>query len=146
MKLADTPPRRAGHMTGMRGVYLVSAELARLGFIVSPTSRSAIGADILATNQTCTKAFSVQVKTNASTFGFWLLGKKAQKMVSRTHIYVLVNIRSSKKAKTEAIEFYIVPSKVLAANMKFGEHWCQINMSDVSKYRDKWSVFGSPTA
>ena len=30
-----------GQMTGMLGVYLVAAELSRLGFIVSPTSRSA---------------------------------------------------------------------------------------------------------
>ena len=32
-----------GQMTGMRGVYLVAAELARLGFVASPTSRSAWG-------------------------------------------------------------------------------------------------------
>jgi hypothetical protein len=30
-------------MTGMRGVYLVAAELSKLEFIASPTSRSAIG-------------------------------------------------------------------------------------------------------
>ena len=35
-------------LTGMRGVYLVAAELSRLGFIASPTSRSAVGSDILA--------------------------------------------------------------------------------------------------
>src|SRR5215208_4312133 len=55
-------------MTGMLGVYMVAAELSRLGFIVSPTSRSARGADLLVTNQTCTRTISVQVKTNASTF------------------------------------------------------------------------------
>jgi len=37
---------------------------------------------MMATNQSCTKAFSVQVKTNASSFGFWLMGKKQQTMVS----------------------------------------------------------------
>ena len=37
-------------LTGMRGVYLVAAELARHGFIASPTSRSAQAADILATD------------------------------------------------------------------------------------------------
>jgi hypothetical protein len=30
-------------ITGMRGVYLVAAELAKHGFIASPTSRSARG-------------------------------------------------------------------------------------------------------
>jgi hypothetical protein len=44
-----------GQMTGMRGVYLVAAELTRLGFIVSPTSRSARGADLLVTDQECQK-------------------------------------------------------------------------------------------
>ena len=32
-----------GQLTGMRGVYLVAAELARLGFVASPTSRNAVG-------------------------------------------------------------------------------------------------------
>ena len=129
-------------MTGMRGVYLVASELSRLGFIASPTSRSAIGADILATNQTCTKAFSVQVKTNASSFGFWLLSKRAKTMISRTHIYVLVNIRSSKLG--EAIEYYVVPSKVVAEKMILSDTWCQLNIIHVKKYRDKWSGFGFP--
>ena len=81
----------------MRGVYLVAAELTRLGFIVSPTSRSALGADLLVTDQRCKRAYSVQVKTNATSFGFWLIGKHARETVSDTHIYVLVNIRSNKK-------------------------------------------------
>jgi hypothetical protein len=97
-------------LTGMRGVYLVAAELSRLGFIASPTSRSAIGADILATDQACSRAFSVQVKTNATTFGFWLLGPKSKTMVATNHIYVLVNLRDRKNT----VDFYVVPSKVVA--------------------------------
>ncbi len=73
-------------LTGMRGVYLVASELSRLGFIASPTSRSAIGADILVTGQSCQQSYSVQVKTNARTFNFWLLSKKAKGQVSVTHI------------------------------------------------------------
>ena len=137
-------PEKAKHMTGMRGVYLVAAELSRLGFIASPTSRSAIGADILATNQSCTKAFSVQVKTNASSFGFWLLGKKAKTMVSRTHIYVLVNIRSKKDGET--IEYFVVPSKIVAEKMILSETWCQLNIIHAKPYQDKWSSFGSPSS
>jgi Bacterial SH3 domain/PAN domain len=41
--------RLNGYMTGMLGLYLAAAELVRCGFIVSPTSRSAIGADLLGT-------------------------------------------------------------------------------------------------
>jgi hypothetical protein len=46
-------------LTGMTGVYLAAAELSHLGFIVSPTSRSARGADLLVTDQGCRKAWSV---------------------------------------------------------------------------------------
>ena len=58
-------------------MYLVAAELAARGFIVSPTSRSAAGADLLVTDESCNRAFSVQVKTNARQFSYWLLSKKA---------------------------------------------------------------------
>ncbi len=61
--------------TGMRGVYLVAAELASRDFVVSPTSRSAIGADLLVTDHTCRRAHSVQVKTNARPATFWLLSR-----------------------------------------------------------------------
>ena len=39
--------------SGMRGAYAVAAELSRLEFIVSPTSRSAKGADLLVTDANC---------------------------------------------------------------------------------------------
>jgi len=122
----------------MRGVYLVAAELSRLGFIASPTSRSAIGADIFITDQSCQRSFSVQVKTNARTFGFWLLSKKAKEQVSRSHIYALVNIRSRKDG--ERIEYYIVPSKIVADKIKHrrGSEWWSIYRSKVEEFQDKW--------
>ena len=40
-----------GQMTGMLGVYLTAVELVKRGFIVSPTSRSAMGADLLVTSR-----------------------------------------------------------------------------------------------
>jgi hypothetical protein len=39
------------HMTGMQGVHLVAVELTRRGFVASPTSRGAFGADLLVTDQ-----------------------------------------------------------------------------------------------
>jgi hypothetical protein len=133
-------------LTGMRGVYLVAAELSRLGFIASPTSRSAIGADILATDQSCRNTFSVQVKTNARTFNFWLLTKKAKEQVSNNHIYVLVNLRHNKSR--EMIEYFIVPGRVFAEKMVHSKNknseWYAIILKDVEKYRDNWSVFGKP--
>jgi len=132
-------------LTGMRGVYLVAAELSKLGFIASPTSRSAIGADILVTDQACQKAYSVQVKTNASTFAFWLVGKSAQKQVSESHIYVFVNIRSQRPA--ERIEYYVVPSNVVAEKTIYSEssksEWYSFYLADAEPYKDNWSLFGN---
>ena len=130
-------------LTGMRGVYLVASELSKLGLIASPTSRSAIGADILVTDQSCQKTNSVQVKTNARVFNFWLLSQKAKSQVSDTHIYALVNIR--KRKEKEEIEYYIVPSAVVAKKMFYSKsknsEWYAINLKDIQEYRDKWSLF-----
>ncbi len=130
-------------MTGMRGVYLVASELSRLGFIVSPTSRSALGADLLVTDQRCKRAYSVQVKTNARTTSFWLIGKKAKETISPTHIYVLVNIRSSKK-RGEWIEYFVLPSKQLSVGGYHDGNWPHIKREKVSTAENAWSVFGSP--
>jgi len=72
-----------------------------MGFIASPTSRSALGADILVTDQACLRAVSVQVKTNASAASFWLAGKRIPS--SDTHIYVLVNLKSKEIAVYRSI-------------------------------------------
>ena len=134
-------------MTGMRGVYLVAAELAKRELIVSPTSRSARGADLLVTDQACRRAYSVQVKTNTKTFSFWLLSPNVAESVSSTHIYVLVNIRL-KKAE-EYIEYYVVPSKVVADNIVMstskGGKWYSVPLGVVASYKDKWVIFENAT-
>lgn len=141
-----------GQLTGMRGVYLVAAELSRLGFIASPTSRGAMGADILVTDPQCTRSFSVQVKSNAVNFGFFLVGKRATEIVSPTHIYALVNLHS--KDGVEAPEFFVVPSEVLAGKVVHDKakksrrgdqepsEWWAVRVKDVAEYKDKWDVFG----
>jgi len=126
-------------MTGMRGVYLVAAELCRCNLIVSPTSRSAIGADILATDEKCKQSWSIQVKTNARTFNFWLIGKKALEIVSPTHVYVLVNIRNRKGA--EEIEYYVVPSRVIAKRMYYKGNWPHVRRDAIEEFKDRWDIF-----
>ncbi|MBI5612912.1 MAG: hypothetical protein HY942_07595 [Gammaproteobacteria bacterium] len=129
-------------MTGMRGVYLVAAELARLGFIVSPTSRSAIGADLLVTDQECKRAYSVQVKTNASTFNFWLLSEKSKKLVSSSHIYIFVNLRKD----GEIVEMYPVPSREVSKKMTISKQgkstWYSFWLKDARRFQNKWNIFG----
>ena len=77
----------------MAGVYFVAAELARRGFIASPTSRSAHGVDLLVAHPDGVRTFAVEVKTNAATFSFWLLGAKALEVEAPTLFYALVNLR-----------------------------------------------------
>ncbi len=131
-------------LTGMMGVYLVAAELSRHGFVASPTSRSARGADILVTDQQCTRAFSVQVKTNASTFSYWLVNAHAKEMASPSHLYVLVNVRKGGKE----IEYFVVPSKVAAEKVvvetKERSSWHYICYDDVKDYENRWDLFAVP--
>lgn len=126
-------------MTGMLGVYQTAVELTRLGLIVSPTSRSAMGADLLVTDSGCRKAWSVQVKANAIRAGFWLVGPKAREISSPSHIYVLVNAAASRLP-----EFYVVPSSAVAmdtrvSTSKTGSVWFEYYKDE--QYRDNWSLF-----
>jgi hypothetical protein len=130
-------------MTGMLGVYLVAAELSRLGFIVSPTSRSARGADLLVTDQRCKRAYSVQVKSNASTFSFWNVGKSAKSSVSPTHVYVLVNIKGD-----GPVEYFVVPSRAIRGGTQVKKRpnsvWCAYDYKQAAKYQNNWRLFGKP--
>jgi hypothetical protein len=131
-------------LTGMTGVYLVAAELSKRGLTASPTSRSAQGADLLVTDQQCQRSFAIQVKTNAKSFGFWLVGPNAQSVVSDSLIYAFVNLR-----KIE-VEYYLIPSKIVAKNVVVTlpsptrkTTWYSVYKRDIGKYRDNWSVFDS---
>lgn len=130
-----------GQLTGMRGVYLVAAELSKLEFIVSLTSRNSFGADILVTDLDCKKTYSVQVKTNARTFNFWLLNKKSKHLKSKTHLYVFVNLRDNKRL----IEYFIVPSEVVSDKMIISKSktstWYSFAYNGAKKYENKWSIF-----
>lgn len=129
-----------GQLNGMRGVYLVAAELSRLGFIASPTTRSAVGADILMTDQNCKNSYSIQVKTDTTGSNFWLLGKKAKEMVSETHVFVFVKIRTKKEI--EEVDYFVVPSKFVAKNMDAAEgEFPNIKRDKIAKYRNDWSAF-----
>ena len=130
-------------ITGMRGVYLVAAELSKLGFIVSPTSRGAQGADLLVTDQQCQRAFTVQVKTDTTGGAFCLVGKKAKDVVASSHVYVLVRIRNLKK-HGEDIEYYVVRSKRLSELADHRGDWPNVKWKNISRYKDKWNVFGTP--
>ena len=134
-----------GARTGMQGVFLVAAELAKRDFIVSVTSRNAFGADLLITDQACQKAWSVQVKTNRKNASFWLVGKHASTLVSPHHVYVLVNLRGEERP-----DCYILPSEELAGLVRTEERpnstFYFVNRNDVKKYQGEWGPFGNPAS
>ena len=128
-------------ITGMRGVYLVAAELSKHGFIASPTSRSARGADILATDAECKRAFSIQVKTKSTQASYWLLSADYKRFISDSHIYVFVSVRQS----GIPAEFFIIPSKVVAKKAyvePFGNNiWYSFTVERAKPYQDRWEIF-----
>ncbi|MEK6710280.1 MAG: hypothetical protein AABZ64_06850 [Nitrospinota bacterium] len=79
----------------------------------------------------------MQVKTNAKTFGFWLLSENAKKIASPTHIYVFVNLKTKKGADEN--EFFVVPSRFVAENTT-GSEWRAIHRTAVLPYKDKWDL------
>jgi hypothetical protein len=127
-----------GQLTGMTGVYLVAAKLCRKGFIVSPTSRSAHGVDLLASTPNGGRTLAFEVKANARSFSFWLLGKKADQITARSQYYVLVNIRNDSE------EYFVVPSRTVAKRMVVKTRasgrskWRFIYLKDIERYRDRW--------
>jgi hypothetical protein len=62
---------------------------------------------------TCKNIYAVQVKTNATTFNFWLVNKKTSQIISDNLIYALVNLRKT------GPEFFLVPSKVVVQKSSF---------------------------
>jgi hypothetical protein len=132
---------------GMIGVYLAAAELSHRGFIVSPTSRSARGADLLVTDQGCRKAWSVQVKTNANADRkprtSWRLTENARAFNSESHAYVFVNLNGANRP-----EYMVVPSSIVAAKVKGKGTLCYFNKSDGNEgdglSGEGWELFGDP--
>jgi hypothetical protein len=129
--------------TGMTGLYVVAAELSKRGFIVSPTSRSVQTADLLIADPPCQNVYAVQVKTNASTFGFWLVSAKTANLKSRNLVYALVNLRKSGTA-----EIYLVPSAIVAKRVRFSPKSLtrkvdgySVYLKDIAKYKDRWVIF-----
>ena len=128
-------------LNGMRDVYLVAAELSRHGFIASPTSRSAPGADILCTDADCKRAFSVQVKTKSAQASYWLLSADYRRFVSDSHIYVFVSIKEG----GVPAEFFVVPSTAVAKKAydePFGRDVRHsFTVEDAEPYQDRWEIF-----
>ncbi|MEW6329081.1 MAG: hypothetical protein AB1468_03100 [Candidatus Micrarchaeota archaeon] len=120
---------------GMAGVYLVAAELCLRNFIVSVTSRSAKGVDLLASTRDCKKVFSIQVKTNGDNRDWWFVDKESTH--SPTLIYIFVRIKKNAKP-----DFYIVKSSEVARDAYHEKYGKEVWHSSVpkEKHKDNWGM------
>jgi len=130
--------------TGMQGVYLVAAELTYKGFIVSVTSRSAFGADLLATDQSCKKAWSVQVKTNKQAATFWLLNKHAKELISDSHVYVFVNLKGNERPEYHVVRSEEVANAVCVETTPSGVWYSFDRRSLANPKAERWEIFENP--
>src|SRR5206468_2282284 len=94
----------------------------------------------------CQKTYAVQVKTNASTFGFWLVNKCTSLLVSEHLVYAFVNLRKC------GPEFYIVPSAFVAEKVIVSEPsgtrksaWYSVYLKDIAEYKNRWTIFENPS-
>ena len=62
-------------------------------------------------NTSATRQIGIQVKTNQGSKPEWVLNEKAEKFYADNLFYVFVNLKSQE----ERPDFYIVPSKIVAA-------------------------------
>lgn len=144
-----------GQLTGMRGVYLAAAELVAKGFIVSPTSRSAAGADLLVTDQKCHKAWSVQVKTQKQALNYWLVGDPKRIPDSPSHIYIFINLDGEKRPDYLVVPSCVVSQKAYTEVANTGSTWhCFDRISGKEfieskgwpdKRREGWEIFEDPS-
>jgi hypothetical protein len=99
--------------SGIAAQHYVAAEISRRGHAVAMTVRNAQGVDILASRLDGSRAVGIQVKCGQDSGKWWMLDAKAERMKSRTLVYVLVNLNGPGGSPT----FHVVPSTVVATSI-----------------------------
>jgi len=124
----------------MAGVYYVAAELSRLGYIASVTTRNAKAADIVAMNDKTSMTVAIQVKTcDVSTSdSYWLLSKGDRQKKPINFVYVFVKLH-----KDKAHDFYVAPAQFVMNNLqkdkaKTGSEWYYITKDRIIPFKQKW--------
>ncbi len=138
-------------LRGVAGEYLVAGELSKRGYIASITLRNTRGADILATNSEFTKQVAIEVKTDSQNNKTWLLSEKADKYYASNIFYIFVKLKGLK----ERPDFYIVPSKVVADQVREkhidyyqakdknpADYPMRVFEDEKQKYLEKWNLLG----
>jgi hypothetical protein len=124
----------------MRGVYLVAAELARHGFIASPSSRSARAQTYWLPMRSANVPSQSKSRLSLPKL-YWLLSRDYKRFVSDSHIYIYVSIREG----GVPTEFFIIPSRVVAKKAyaePFGKDiWYSFTVEHAKPYQERWEIF-----
>jgi hypothetical protein len=115
------------HDKGYRGdasQFFIAGELCRRGLVAVITMGNCPNTDILCSNPQGTKFVHIQVKTFIPGSRTCSVGMKAEKYYGDNFFWVLGGIPEP-NAKRE-FEYYIIPSKVMAENIKESHHLWEI--------------------
>lgn len=103
-------------LSGIAGEYYVAAELSRRGYLAAITLRNSDGVDILISDLSGEKSFSIQVKTTQNKRK-WMLTKKVEDDKSENKFYVFVNIPNDNNGQPE---YFIIRAKYLSKHIQIG--------------------------
>lgn len=158
MSIDDLDDSDKSNTIGVSGEYFVMAELTRLGYVASLTSKNTKAIDLLASNKKGSRMVSIQVKTsNKIKQKTWKMSKSVEDNISESLYYVLVNLNEGYEPS-----YYIVPSKYLANRVKNDyEEWFErpgkkgqahnettmrtfsfVDEEETEQYRDAWFLLG----
>lgn len=99
-------------LVGACGVFYVSAELSRRGWVAMPTIRNTRGIDIIATKGD--SDVRIQVKTNSYGRTKFPMSKSNEELIGDNLFFVLVTL----KGENQRPDFYVVPSQLVARYIK----------------------------
>ncbi len=133
-----------GQVTGLAGELFVAAELLKRGLQTSVTFGNAKAIDLLAFNEETGRTFTVQVKALRKK-NFFLI---AHAKVKPQHVYVFVLLNKP----DEAVEYFIVPGAILAAEPERFSKWfldpkmpgIHPNVLQEQGFLNAWRVFHEP--
>ena len=122
--------------------YLTAAELTKQGLIVAVTSRNAPDVDLLVTDISCRKAWSVQVKKNSGLHRYWPAGERAKEISSDSHLYVFVLLYKDDREP----EYFVVPSHIVATHVQALGSDNGFPVSAAQPYKNEWALFNAGSA
>jgi len=143
---------------GISGEYFVMAELTRMGYVASLTSKNTKAIDLIISDKTGQRFASIQVKaSNNPVQKTWKLGKGVESNISSNLYYVFVNLNKGAEPS-----YYIVPSKYVAYRVKQDyEKWYNtpgkkkqqrnetdmrtftfVDREEADQYRNAWYLLG----